>query len=226
MRVSKLWTAPSLAVRSLLLLFVTYLPGPFGNWVRGRYYRRRLKRCGQRVIIDTGVLLDHPELISLGDDVHIDKYCVISTGLTLQGRVRYLPNPAFGGSPGEIRIGNDVHVVQQCILMGYGGIEIGDNCTLSAGCKLYSLTNQPYDPDDRSRVLSIMPYGQAPFLCGPIVLRKNVWLGLQVIVMPGVEVGRDSFASTNSLVMSSFGPNSYLRGQPAIRARDRFEALP
>ena len=45
-----------------------------------------------------------------------------------------------------------------------------------------------------------MPYKNSIFLRGPIELKKNVWLGLNVILMPGVRIGEDSFISSNSIV--------------------------
>ena len=109
------------------------------------------------------------------------------------------------------------------MIIGYGGLYIGDNSTLSAGSKLYSLTNIAYDPDDRSEIISIMPYEQAPFLIGPIILKSNVWLGLNCIIMPNVEIKKNSFALSNSLVVSSFEENSYIGGQPAVLIKNRFK---
>ena len=224
MRPSSIVRAPFVIGRHLWMLVVTYMPGWLGNDLRLRHYRRRFKRCGRNVTIDQGVLIDGAELISVGDDVHIDKNCIIATGSTLTGKIHRKPNPAFGFSEGELVIGDHVHIVQQCILMAYGGLHIGDHCTLSAGTKVYSLTNTPYDPDDRERVVSIMPYSQAPFLAGPVVLDRNVWVGLNGILMPGTHLRENSFVVSNSLVMGTFEPNSYIQGQPARRVRARYAA--
>ena len=95
---------------------------------------------------------------------------------------------------GEITLGDDVHIAQFCIIMGYGGISIGDKCVASAGCKIYSLTNTSRDMSEPERVISIQPYDQAPFLLGPVVLHENVWLGLHTIIMPSVSIKRILFA--------------------------------
>jgi acetyltransferase-like isoleucine patch superfamily enzyme len=203
-------------------MYLTHLPGPMGVRLRYEYYSRRLKRCGRSVIIEQGVLIKNPQFISFGDDVFIDQNCILSAGPLQLGKCQTKSNPAYGGVPGELHIGSHVHLAQGCLVMAYGGVEIAEHCVASAGSKLYSMTNTPNDPEDRSKIVSLMPYSQAPFLVSPVVLQRNVWVGLNCIVMPGVTLGRDSFAVSNSLVMDSFPPNSYLRGQPARRERERF----
>jgi len=207
----------------VIKLFVIYMPGGLGFRLRYFYYKYRLKNIGKNVKIDVGVHIDGAELITIGSNVHIDKYCVIATGKKLIGKISKKNNPDYTGDTGEIIIGDDVHIAQFCILMGYGGISIGNKCVTSAGCKLYSLTNTSNDPSDPEEVISIQPYNQAPFLLAPIVLNENTWLGLNVILMPLVSIGKDSFCVSNSLVTQSFSENSYLAGQPARIIGNRFE---
>lgn len=219
----KLLKIPFIAFRDIGKFFIIYMPGSLGNKARYLYYKKKFKRCGSNVIIDTGVSIDGAELISIGDNVHIDKFCIIATGKKLTGKIKRKPNKEFSGEEGEIIIGNNIHIAQFCILMGYGGIEIGDNCVMSSGCKIYSLTNTPYDIDIPNKVISIMPYSQAPFLLSSIVLFENVWLGLNSIVMPSSNISKNSFVVSNSLINSSFEENSYISGQPAKRIRERFK---
>jgi len=214
--------APFRLVKSFFLFFLLYLPGSGGNWMRYQYYKRKFKSCGKKIIIDVGVIIGGSEYISIGDNVHIDKYCVIYAGPADIGRIKRKHNTAYKNKEGELIIGNNIHIVQFCIIMAYGGVQIGDNCTLSAGTKIYSLSNLPYDPEDRTKVISIMPYNQAPFLMSPVCLSKNVWIGLDCILMPGVHIGENSFVVSRSLVMGTFPANSYIAGQPAARIRERF----
>lgn len=210
------------AFASLRDFFLIYMPGALGVKSRAWYYGRKFKSCGKNLIVDVGVVIEGAEHISVGDNVYIDKYCVISTGTKVAGRVQKKENARFSGAPGEITIGSNVHLVQFCVLMGYGGIRIGDNCTLSAGSKIYSLTNLSQCPDRPGERVSIMPYSQAPFLQSPVTLAKNVWLGLHAVLMPGVAIEQDSFVATNSVVMGTFPENSHIAGQPATRVKPRY----
>lgn len=210
-------------IKSLVLLFVTHLPGGPGNKMRYYYYRRKLNRCGKNVIIDTGTVLEGCSFISIGDNVHIDKNCLLSTAGRLQGKIFEHAHKEWQISKPNIVIGNNVHLVQNCIIMGYGGVRIGDNCTMSACSKIYSLSNLPKDPDNPSQVVSIMPYDQAPFILSPVVLEQNVWLGINCIVMPGTRISKNSFAVSNSLLLGEYEENAHLAGQPAVKVKQRYQ---
>jgi len=205
---------------------IIYLPGGFGVRLRRFYYQKKFKKCGKNLIIDVGVTIESPHLISVGDNVHFDKYCIIATGETLLGNIKNKKNVNHQRQDAEILIGNNIHFAQFCILMGHGGLSISNNVVLSAGCKLYSLTNTAYDIEDRSKIVSLMPYSQANFLKGAIVLGENIWLGLGTIVMPGVTVEKNSFSVANSVLISSFAENSYIAGNPAACVRKRFIVAP
>jgi acetyltransferase-like isoleucine patch superfamily enzyme len=222
MAIGRLVALPFKALADLGKLVVTYAPGGLGFRLRNGYYRKRLKHCGANVCIDIGVIIDGPEFVSIGDNVHIDRYVMIATGAKMIGKVRQKQNARFTHAPGEVVIGSDIHIAPYCQISGYGGVFIGDNCGLSAAVKLYSLSNTPNDPDDPAKVISIMPLEQAPFVAAPIVLERNVWLALHVVVMPGATIGENSFVVSNSVVAGQFAANSYIAGQPAKRLKERF----
>lgn len=200
-----------------------YMPGNFGIRLRYILYKRKFKSCGKRVYIDVGVHFQGMEHIHLGSDIHIDKNCIIHTSSKLCGNQHKTENSFFTGKAGEIKIGDQTHIVQNCILMGYGGIEIGPKCTISAGSKIYSQSNLPYNPDNRSEVVSIMPYETAHFILGPVTLKENVWVGLNCVLMPGTHIDKNSFVTSYSLIKSKFDENSYISGNPAVKIRNRFD---
>jgi len=207
----------------VICTLIINIPGGLGVKLRYIYYKNKFKSCGKNLNIDVGVHFTGLNLISIGDNVYIDKYCIISTGEELIGNVTYKTNKEFDAKRGEILIGSDIHIAQFCIIIGFGGLVIEDKVVLSANTKLYSHTNTAYNLSNKSEVISLMPYSSAPFLNAPIILKKNVWLGLNTIVMPNVVIGVNSFSASNSLIMNSFYENSYIVGQPALKLKERFE---
>jgi acetyltransferase-like isoleucine patch superfamily enzyme len=182
---------------------------------------------GIGVKIDTGVFLYGMKYISIGDHTHIDKNCILvgsPDDIDVSNRVVKRRDVNFDAiSPGEISIGRQCHISQNCMLYGYGGIHIGDKCVMSAGAKVYSLTSMANDPSDPSRVISIVPYeGVSPTLIGKVVLGGNTWIGLDSVISPGITIGKNSFVRSNSMVLNSFGENSYIAGDPATLLRRRF----
>jgi acetyltransferase-like isoleucine patch superfamily enzyme len=200
-----------------------YLPGWTGIKLRQLIYKPFFKSCGTKVWIESGVQLSGFKHISIGSNVHIDKNCIIQTGTKTIGHQKKKENTHFKGNAGEIIIGNTVHIVQNCMLFGYGGLQIGNNCTISASSKIYSQSNLPKNPENKSEIVSIMPYSSAHFILSPVFLGDNVWLGLNSIIMPGSSILSNSFVVSNSLVMDEHAKNSHIQGQPAKTVKKRFE---
>lgn len=206
---------------------IRYLDGSLGESLRFRFYRKRLGHIGNGSIIDTGVFFRGSRYIFIGDRTHIDKNCIIvgsPRDLDLSARiVKRRDLEAECMASGEVRIGSDCHISQNCMIYGYGGVFIGDNCVMSAGAKVYSLTSMAYNPFDPSEIVSIMPYSaRSPTLMGKVVLENNTWIGIDSVVSPGVRIGANSFVRSYAMVMDSFSENSYIAGDPAIKTRDRY----
>lgn len=80
-----------------------------------------LKSFGQNVQISSKVSIYQPQYISIGDNVRIDDFCVLS---------------------GHIHIGNYVHIACQVIMTAtIEPIFIGDYSTLSYGVKVFSASD-------------------------------------------------------------------------------------
>jgi acetyltransferase-like isoleucine patch superfamily enzyme len=222
MELKMLLKSPIILLRNIFMFFLIYLPGASGGWLRYQFYKRRFKSCGKNVRIDVGVIIGDVKYISIGDNVHIDKYCIINAGKANNGKIRKRRRKTFNFKEGELIIGSNIHIAQFCVIMAYGGVQIGNNSAISAGTKIYSLTNTPNDLDDPSKIIHALPFEQAYFLMSPVTLDENVWAGLDCIVMPGVHIRKNSFVASKSIVMGSFPENSYITGNPARRTRERF----
>ncbi|MCC6442033.1 MAG: acyltransferase [Armatimonadetes bacterium] len=75
---------------------ISLVPFGVGLLIRRRFYRKTLRLCGRNVLIGFGAVLTYPD-ITLGDNVLINKYCVL----------------------GHVDIGDDVLIGSHaCILSG------------------------------------------------------------------------------------------------------------
>jgi len=48
-----------------------------------------------------------------------------------------------------------------------------------------------------------------------IVIEKNVWIGTNVVILPGVKIGKNCIIGAGSIVTNSFEDNSLIAGNPA-----------
>jgi acetyltransferase-like isoleucine patch superfamily enzyme len=213
--------------REIIFSLIRYLDGTAGNIIRRAVYRKRLKYLGKNVIIDTGVFMYGLKYIAIGDNTHIDKSCILigsSSDLDLSERaLKEKYNSSIHVNKGELVIGSECHIAQNCMIFAYGGVKLGNNCVMSSGSKLYSLSSLHYNPEDKNLRTSIVPYsGKSPSIIGNIEFEDNVWIGINSCVFPGVKIGKDSFIRSNSMVSESFSENSYIAGDPAKYIKQRY----
>ena len=206
--------------------FIIYFPGSTGRRLRYYYWRGKFKKCGKNVFIDEGVIIQNPECISIGDNVWIDKYCILMAGkANLSERIhKRKVNEDFIGEEGDLIIGKNVHISPFCIIQAHGGFQIDDNSGFSSGVKVYTLSNLPYNPENPSDIVYFTPMAdKSAYFISPVVIKENVGVALNCIILSGVTIGEKSFVAPNSVVLTNVSPNSYVSGNPAKKIKDRFK---
>jgi acetyltransferase-like isoleucine patch superfamily enzyme len=215
-------------IHSLIESAIRNISGGLGQRIRYQYYRRRFRYCGQNVRIDEGVIIHHPENISVGNDVWFLPYSMVTARPKFESFDERIftakENPSFQKEKGAITIGDQVSIGAYNIIQGYGGLDIGPRVTTSARVSIYSFSHVPTDPKDPSRVTyanAMVKSDAISCIESPIVIREGVWLGLNVIVFGGT-IGKNSFVKTNSIVLRDLPDNSYASGDPAVKIKERF----
>lgn len=94
-----------------------------------------------------------------------------------------------------------------CYLQGTNGIEMFDGVIFASGCKFISSNHDV--KDIRSHVIS-----------EPIRIYENCWLGANVVVLPGVQIGSNSIIGAGSVVTKSVPANVVFAGNPARKIKD------
>lgn len=193
--------------------------GPIGLHLRRFYYKRRLGGAGYGLIIDIGVSFQSPKNIYLGDHVWIDKNVIFIAGTIQSDSDKITHKQSSGKSEqGKIRFGSYCHIGIGTVVQGHGGFFAGDYFTSSAGCRIYSFSND-YGKSKSGTVpmVNTMP----DYIMGAVVFGRNVWIGLGVSVISAV-IGDDAFILPHSVVYHSIANNVVAGGNPAIEIRSRF----
>ena len=112
------------------------------------------------------------------------------------------------GDGGTITVGEETHVQPRCQLMAYlGHLDIGCRVEIAPNCAFY-----PYDhgvePGQKIR-------SQPLKTKGGIKIDDDAWLGVGVIVLDGVRIGKGAVIGAGSVVTKEIPDNAIAVGVPA-----------
>jgi acetyltransferase-like isoleucine patch superfamily enzyme len=150
--------------------------------------------CGENVLLDDGVVIYRDKgggPVKLGNGVHVWRDTMIQTG-----------------DGGAVVIGDHTHIQPKCQFSAYhSSIEIGIGVEIAPFCSFY-----PYDHG----IEPATPIGAQPLESkGPIVVGDGAWLGVGVIVLSGVRIGRGAVIGAGSVVTRDIPDRSVAAGAPA-----------
>jgi acetyltransferase-like isoleucine patch superfamily enzyme len=112
-------------------------------------------------------------------------------------------SPFYTDCGKNIAIGKNVFINSGCRFQDQGGITIGDGALIGHNAVLATL-NHDIAPEKRN---TMHP--------APIVIGKNVWLGANVTVVPGVTIGDNAVIAAGAVVTKDVPANTIAGGVPA-----------
>lgn len=103
--------------------------------------------------------------------------------------------------PYNVRIGDNVVIMNGCLMMSAGGITIDDDVQIAANVQLIS---NNHDIDDRMVIT-----------CKPVHICKRAWIGAGATILPGVTVGENSVVGAGSVVTRDVEADTIVAGNTA-----------
>jgi len=146
--------------------------------------------------------------LTLGDGCYIGRHCELGPG-------------------GLVLIGDQTSIQDRSVVLG--NVSIGRYCVFSYNVYLSSgrhhFRELPYalirDQDDMARD----PGGSDASRDG-IVIEEDCWIGINVVIQPGVRIGRGCVVGANAVVTGDLPPYSVAAGIPAKLIGTRLEFRP
>ena len=123
-------------------------------------------------------------------------------GKNVDDSFRIFP-PFYTDCGKNISIGKNVFINSGCHFQDQGGIILGDGVLIGHNVTLATL-NHGFSPEDRG---TLYP--------APIRLGKNVWIGSNSVIVPGVTIGNNAIVAAGSVVNKDILPNMIVGGNPA-----------
>lgn len=155
---------------------------------------------GENVLISEKASLYNCTKISLGKNIRIDDFCVLSAGA------------------GGIEIGNYVHIALQTSLIGAGKITLSDFSGLSSRISIYS-SNEDYS--GTSLTNPTIPPEYSNVTHADVFIGKHVIIGSGSIVLPGALIEEGCAIAALSLVKNRCEAFGIYSGVPVKRLRER-----
>jgi galactoside O-acetyltransferase len=159
-------------------------------------------RYGQKVLISRKASIYSPEIISIGNNVRIDDFCILS---------------------GKIKIGSYVHIAAYSGLYGGDkGITIMNFVNISSKNTIYAIS------DDYSGVTMTNPMVPDKFknvFSQEVIIERHVIVGSGCVILPGSILKEGSAFGAMSLINKNSDPWSINVGIPFRKIKNRSKDL-
>ncbi len=128
------------------------------------------------------------------------------------GRQTYIHVPVKFFSRKNLTIGDNVTVNSHCYLDSRTTIRIGSNVNIAHGTRIYTLGHD-------------VNLADLPDAGKPVIIEDDVFIFSNVLIMPGVTIGKGAVVFPGSVVVKNVPSYSIVGGNPAkvIRERRRLE---
>jgi acetyltransferase-like isoleucine patch superfamily enzyme len=162
----------------------------------GAYQPDQFRSIGADCVFEAGVLVFHPENITLGRNVYVGHYTILK-----------------GYYQNELHIGDESWIGQQCFMHAAGGLTIGARVGVGPGVKILTSEHREAGRD--------VPVLFSPLELAPVVIEDDADLGIGAVILPGVRVGRGAVVGAGAVVTRDVPAYAVVAGSPARILRHR-----
>jgi maltose O-acetyltransferase len=164
---------------------------------------RQLKRLGRRLFPDPESTLD------LRNAMFRERLRKVGSPVRIREPIAIHPIE-------NVSIGSNVVIHENSYLQAAGGISIGDNVAISLGCTILT-SGHLFDGEG----WDALPWSNTN-VEAPVSIEDNVWIGFNVIILPGVTIHEGAVVGAGSVVTRDVPKCAVVAGNPAeiIKYRD------
>ncbi len=154
------------------------------------------------VRIDRSVHVRSPDRLTIGSGTFIDTGVVLHCG-----------GMDWSADLAGIHIGRDSYIGPNSVLFGGGGIDLGDAVLVSPGVVITS--------HQHTFALGDVEIHAQPIAFGRVVIERDVWIGANATILPGVRLSEGSIVGAGAVVRHDVPPRTLVAGVPARVIRER-----
>jgi acetyltransferase-like isoleucine patch superfamily enzyme len=163
---------------------------------------RELEARAPGVKLHRSVEVRSPDRLTLGPHVHVDRGVLLHCG----GMAWSVPDAG-------IALGEHCYVGPNCVLFGGGGIELHAAVLVAPGVVIAS--------HQHTFELAGIDIREQPLDFGRVVIERDVWIGANATILPGVRIGTGTVVGAGAVVSRDLPARVLALGVPARPVRNR-----
>lgn len=179
------------------IIKIRYVKGVSG-WLRKKYYVLLGMKTGRHTTLPK-MFVTWPHQVRIGDS------CLLEHDIHFKFDGIWKPGPS-------IIIGNDVIIGFGCEFNIRARIVVGNHTLIASGCKFI-------DHDHGIAAGELVRNQPGPEI--PITIGRDVWLGSNVVVLKGVEIGDGAIVAAGAVVSKNVPSGEIWGGVPARKIGER-----
>ncbi|AGT11327.1 acyltransferase [Paracoccus aminophilus] len=135
--------------------------------------------------------------------------------IVIGDRVSMRSGVMIDAQSGVVEIGDNVSLNDHVVLLGHGGIRIGNDVRIAAASTLVSFDHGFDDPGELIR--------KQPLRKAAVVIEDDVWIGAGARILAGSHIARGCVIGAGAVLKGATEPYGIYAGAPARLIRKRGE---
>jgi acetyltransferase-like isoleucine patch superfamily enzyme len=203
-----------------ITLFCNSCPGALGFVLRKWLYPLLFAHVGRGTVFGRNLTIRQPDKIRIGERCVIDDLVVLdakgdaNTGIAIGNDVIIARNTVVSCKGGDIEIGDNTNISLNCMIHSEKSVRIGAHNLWAAYCYIIGGGQHDFNRVD-------LPVIQQGSHVEGIVMEDDIWLGADVKILDGCNIGRGVIIGAGSLVNKDIPDYKIVAGSPAKIIRDR-----
>lgn len=121
------------------------------------------------------------------------------------------------GSKPTSFIGDNCEMGDMTHIVAHEKVEIGNNVLIASKCFISDTNHGVYKGDNQDS--PEMPPNQRKLVTNPVIIGNNVWIGENVVILAGAEIGDGCIIGANAVVSKKIGACSIVVGKGQVIKR-------
>jgi acetyltransferase-like isoleucine patch superfamily enzyme len=165
----------------------------------------------KKVFIEKNVQIPYPETVIIKGNCTIKSNVQIKTcknsNIVLNDNTMICSYTTLETAGGYIEIGKNIIIGEFSTIQGQGGVVLEDNVLLASHVHFISNHHQYTNVNQSIK--------DQPNISGKILVKENTWIGINVVILSGVTIGKNCVIGTGSIVKHDIPDYSVAVGNPA-----------